>query len=79
MNPDRPAERPTTGRGLSVSGIAAVVRHESRRKAAGQLVLAVFTVAVVVGTLWLLGALNLAARLVGLEQPWLQSPIGIGS
>ncbi|KMO78207.1 uncharacterized protein (TIGR02611 family) [Mycobacterium sp. BK558] len=44
-----------------------------------QILGAVFTVAVVVGTLWLLGALNLAARLVGLEQPWLQSPIGIGS
>ena len=54
MNPDRPAERPTTGRGLSVSGIAAVARHESRRKAAGQLVLAVFAgvaLAVAVGGL----------------------------
>ncbi|MEH3141127.1 MAG: TIGR02611 family protein [Mycobacterium kyogaense] len=39
----------------------------------------VFTAAVVVGTLWLLGALNFAARLVGIEWPWLQSPIGIGS
>jgi uncharacterized protein (TIGR02611 family) len=40
---------------------------------------AVFTVAVVVGTLWLFGALNFAAGQVGIERPWLQSPIGIGS
>lgn len=40
---------------------------------------ALFTVAVVVGTLWLLGALKFAAGLVGFERPWLQSPIGIGS
>ncbi|MEW5813249.1 MAG: TIGR02611 family protein [Actinomycetota bacterium] len=39
----------------------------------------VFTAAVVIGTLWLLGALNFAAKLVGIEVPWLQSPIGIGS
>lgn len=39
----------------------------------------VFTAAVVVVTLWLFGALNFAAKLVGLEWPWLQSPIGIGS
>lgn len=39
----------------------------------------VFTTAIVVATLWLLGRLSLAARLVGLEQPWLKSPIGVGS
>jgi uncharacterized protein (TIGR02611 family) len=39
----------------------------------------VFTVAVVVGTLWLLGALAFAAKLVGLDRPWLKSPIGIGA
>ncbi|MHA0286907.1 TIGR02611 family protein [Mycobacterium sp. C3-094] len=39
----------------------------------------VFTAAVVIGTLWLLGPLNFAARLVGIDWPWLQSPIGIGS
>jgi len=44
-----------------------------------QLLGVAFTVLVVVGTLWLLGALKFAAGLVGVEQPWLQSPIGIGS
>jgi uncharacterized protein (TIGR02611 family) len=39
----------------------------------------VFTVAVVVGTLWLLGALAFAAKLVGLDWPWLKSPIGMGA
>ena len=38
-----------------------------------------FTVAVVVATLWLLGALDWSAELVGIEQEWLNSPIGIGS
>lgn len=37
------------------------------------------TAAVVAGTLWLLGALSFAAGLMGLEQPWLKSPIGVGS
>ncbi len=40
---------------------------------------AVLTTAIVVGTLWLLGALAFAAELVHIEQPWLDSPIGIGS
>jgi uncharacterized protein (TIGR02611 family) len=39
----------------------------------------VVTAAVVVATLWLFGALAWAAGLVGLEQPWLKSPIGLGS
>jgi hypothetical protein len=39
----------------------------------------ILTAAVVVGTLWLLGALSFAAGLVGIEQPWLKSPIGLGS
>jgi uncharacterized protein (TIGR02611 family) len=38
-----------------------------------------FTAAVVVGTLWLLGALAWAAGLIGLEQSWLKSPVGLGS
>jgi uncharacterized protein (TIGR02611 family) len=38
-----------------------------------------FTAAVVLGTLWLLGALAWAAGLVGLEQSWLKSPVGLGS
>jgi uncharacterized protein (TIGR02611 family) len=37
------------------------------------------TAAVVVGTLWLLGALAWAAGLIGLEQSWLKSPVGLGS
>jgi len=39
----------------------------------------VFTAAIVVATLWLFGALGWLAGLVGLEQRWLQSPIGLGS
>ena len=37
------------------------------------------TAAVVVGTLWLLGALSFVVGLVGIEQSWLKSPIGVGS
>jgi uncharacterized protein (TIGR02611 family) len=37
-----------------------------------------FTAAVVLGTLWLLGALGWAADLVGIEHRWLKSPIGVG-
>lgn len=37
------------------------------------------TAAVVVGTLWLFGAIGWAARLLGLDEPWLDSPIGLGS
>jgi uncharacterized protein (TIGR02611 family) len=40
---------------------------------------AAFTAAVVVGTLWLLGALSWGAGLVGLEHELLKSPIGLGS
>ncbi len=39
----------------------------------------VLTAAVVAATLWLLGALSFAAGLVGVEQRWLKSPIGLGS
>ncbi len=39
----------------------------------------VFTAAVVIGTLWLFGALDFAGELVGYEPAWLDSPIGIGS
>ncbi|WP_029113403.1 TIGR02611 family protein [Mycobacterium sp. URHB0044] len=38
-----------------------------------------FTAAVVLGTLWLLGALAWAAGLVGLDSAALKSPIGLGS
>lgn len=37
------------------------------------------TALVVVGTLWLVGALDLIAGWVGVDQQWLESPIGIGS
>jgi uncharacterized protein (TIGR02611 family) len=38
-----------------------------------------FTVAVVFGSLWLLGVLGWAAGLVGVEARWLKSPIGLGA
>ena len=37
------------------------------------------TVLIVLATLWLLGAIGWAAGLVGVDWPWLQSPIGLGS
>lgn len=40
---------------------------------------AMFTAAVVVLTLWLLGALAVSARLVGLYHPALDSPLGVGA
>lgn len=40
---------------------------------------AAFTAAVVVATLWLLGAVGLFADLVGLEHKLFKSPIGLGS
>jgi uncharacterized protein (TIGR02611 family) len=40
---------------------------------------AAFTAAVVLGSLWLLGALGWAAGLVGIEAGWLKSPIGLGA
>jgi uncharacterized protein (TIGR02611 family) len=39
----------------------------------------VLTAAVVIATLWLFGALSFAAGLFGFEQPWLKSPVGLGS
>ncbi|BBY77767.1 TIGR02611 family protein [Mycolicibacterium parafortuitum] len=39
---------------------------------------ALFTCAVVMGTLWLLGGLAFVGRLFGIEHSWLDSPIGIG-
>ena len=40
---------------------------------------AAFTAAVVLATLWLLGAVGWSAELVGLEHRWLKSPIGLGA
>lgn len=39
----------------------------------------IFTGAVVLATLWLFGALSLVGGWVGLDWPWLKSPLGIGS
>jgi uncharacterized protein (TIGR02611 family) len=44
-----------------------------------QLLGAAFTAAVVVATLWLLGAVGFFADLVGLEHKLFKSPIGLGS
>ena len=38
-----------------------------------------FTAAVVMATLWVLGAVSWAAGLVGIDWPWLKSPLGLGS
>jgi hypothetical protein len=40
---------------------------------------AALTGAIVLATLWLLGAVGWSAELVGLEQDWLKSPIGLGA
>jgi uncharacterized protein (TIGR02611 family) len=40
---------------------------------------AALTGAIVVATLWLLGAVGWSAGLVGVEQEWLKSPIGLGA
>ncbi|MCV7218596.1 TIGR02611 family protein [Mycobacterium crocinum] len=40
---------------------------------------AVFTAAVVVATLWLLGAVGWSAGLLGFDHPALDSPIGLGA
>lgn len=39
----------------------------------------VFTCAVVLVSVWFLGALSWMAGVVGLDWPWLKSPIGLGS
>ena len=39
----------------------------------------IFTALVVAGTLWLLGAADWTAELFGVDWPWLNSPIGLGS
>ncbi|MBB2990345.1 uncharacterized protein (TIGR02611 family) [Mycolicibacterium iranicum] len=39
---------------------------------------ALFTAAIVLGTLWLFGVVDFMGELVGVEHPWMDSPIGIG-
>lgn len=50
-----------------------------RQPAIVQILGGVFTAAVVVGTLWLLGAVGFFADLLGVEHRLLKSPIGFGS
>jgi uncharacterized protein (TIGR02611 family) len=38
-----------------------------------------FTGVIVVATLWLLGAVGWSAQIVGFQQEWLKSPIGLGA
>lgn len=38
----------------------------------------VVTALIVAATLWLLGALDWSAEVVGIDHPWLNSPIGVG-
>lgn len=40
---------------------------------------ALFTFAIVLGTLWLLGAIDFAGEVVNIEHEWMDSPIGIGA
>jgi uncharacterized protein (TIGR02611 family) len=49
-----------------------------RQHAIVQILGGVLTALIVAVTLWLLGALDWSAELVGFEHPWLNSPIGVG-
>jgi uncharacterized protein (TIGR02611 family) len=49
-----------------------------RQSAVVQILSGVLTALIVAATLWLLGALDWTAELVGLDYSWLNSPIGIG-
>ena len=50
-----------------------------RQHAVVQILGGLATALIVFATLWLLGALDWTAEFVGLEWPWLNSPIGVGS
>ena len=50
-----------------------------RQPAWFQALASVLTASVVVATMWLLGAVDWLAALVGLEHPLLRSPIGLGA
>ena len=39
----------------------------------------IFTALIVAATLWLLGAVDWTAEFAGIDWPWLNSPIGLGS
>jgi uncharacterized protein (TIGR02611 family) len=49
-----------------------------RQHAVVQILGGLFTALVVFATLWLLGAVDWTAELVGFDRPWLNSPIGVG-
>jgi uncharacterized protein (TIGR02611 family) len=49
-----------------------------RQHAVVQILGGLFTALVVFATLWLLGAVDWSAELVGFDRPWLNSPIGVG-
>lgn len=57
----------------------AVMEWFSRQHIAVKALSAGFTTAIVVATLWGLGALYWAGGLVGFDPAWLKSPVGIGS
>lgn len=57
----------------------AVMAWFARRSLWMQALSVAFTAAVVVATLWLLGVVHWSAGLVGIEQPWLTSPIALHS
>lgn len=57
----------------------AVMAWFARRDLWIQALSVAFTAAVVVATLWLLGVVDWSAGLVGIEQPWLTSPIALHS
>jgi uncharacterized protein (TIGR02611 family) len=50
-----------------------------RQHAIVQILGGMVTALIVFATLWLLGALDWTAEFVGIEWPWLNSPIGLGS
>jgi uncharacterized protein (TIGR02611 family) len=50
-----------------------------RQHAIVQILGGVLTALIVAATLWMLGALDWSAELVGIEHEWLNSPIGLGS
>ena len=56
----------------------AVMTWFHRRGTFVQILGGAFTALIVAATLWLLGALDWSAELVGIDHQWLNSPIGVG-
>ena len=57
----------------------AVMAWFDRQHIAVKVLSAAFTGLIVLGTLWLFGAVGWAAGLIGWDQSWLKSPLGLGS